>query len=146
MEGIDVTVTIKRDYVEVPVLLKYAFATHSSARPFVIAGPAFGFGVSSKTEVEASQSSVQAGVEVDNYNDRSFDLGLVFGVGADFAVGRRLLTLDVRYTAGLRSMWEDVDLTSIPYELDEVVYADEMTGEAFDMKHAVISLTAGFVF
>jgi hypothetical protein len=146
LEGIPVDIILKMDYIEIPILLKYGFATNGPVTPFILAGPVFSFNVSSKTEFKTSVIGFPFAVEVDNYNEKSTDLGLALGVGADFSLGPVSLVFDARYTTGFQSMWEDVDLSSLPDELDEQVYADEMTGEALDMKNMTIALTVGIMF
>jgi hypothetical protein len=102
VDGTDVKVTMKLDYVEVPVLLKYGFegASASSITPNLFAGPAVAFKASSKVKAEAGSVSAEA----DASGFKSVDFGLCFGGGLDFAVGENTMGLDVRYTLGLSSI------------------------------------------
>jgi len=146
LEGIPVDINLKMDYIEIPILFKYGIATNSPVTPFILAGPVFSFNVSSKTEFKTSVIGFPFAMEVDNYNEKSTDLGMALGVGVDFSLGPVALVFDARYTSGFQSMWEDVDLSSLPDDLDEQVYANETTGDALDMKNMTIALMAGIMF
>ena len=93
-EEMGTDVSIKLDYVDIPVLLKFTMAGES-ARPFFLFGPSVGFSVSSKLSV----------------NDESFDLdgvastdfGLVFGIGVNF----QKFLIEGRYALGLSNVNDD---------------------------------------
>jgi outer membrane protein W len=91
-------IAAKYNYVEMPVLLKYAFRTGEKIRPSVFAGPAASFNVTSDFEIKASGNSVTA-----DFSDASnkFDFGLVAGTGLDFDLKQGTLSLDLRYQMGL---------------------------------------------
>ena len=140
---VSATVTLQTNYIEISILLKYSFATKGSIAPCVFAGPAFSSSKGSKTKVEGSILGIAASGEVDNFNEASSDLSFVIGGGADFSLGRSKLTLEVRYTAGTKNMWEDVNVGNLPD--NEMVYADT-EGMALDMKHSVVSVMVGLMF
>jgi hypothetical protein len=90
---------------------------------------------------------IPVGASLDNYNEKSSDLGLALGAGVDLSLIGPRINLEVRYTRGLGDMWEDVEVASVPGDvIDFAKYFDETTGKAFDMKNSVISITAGFMF
>lgn len=144
---LDVGKTIKADYFEVPVLLRYSFKGKGPAGLNIYGGPVFAFGRSSKTEISTSVRGLAVDGEHDNYNEKSNDLGFALGVGLDLAMARSIVVLEVRYTVGLQNMWEDVVVADIPPDLNsDALYADETTGTAYKMKNSSISVTAGFMF
>ena len=78
------------DYLEIPVLLKFAFTPDAKVRPNLFAGPAFALLLSS--EVSASDYSFDVADGM-----KSMDVGFVLGGGLDF----KRFTFDIRYTLGL---------------------------------------------
>lgn len=144
---VPVELILKANYFEIPILLKYGFLGKGPAGLYFVAGPVFAFSASSKTRIEGSLVGIPVGASRDNYNEKSSDLGLAIGVGADFSLIGPRLNVEVRYTVGLYEMWNDVDVATLPDDLlDFTLYADETTGQADDMKNSVISITAGFMF
>lgn len=135
--------TLKANYIEVPILLKRTFRVRGPVAPSVFFGPALAFLQSSKTELSDRIYQFPASVDVDNYKEKSTDVGLVVGLGLDFKMSRTTLFLDARYTYGLSSMWEDVDVESAPD--DEIQYYDPITGEADDMKNSTLAFMVGMM-
>ena len=145
LTSLTVDMTLKADYFEIPVLLRYSFKGQGPAGLNLYGGPVFAFSRLSKTEISTSVLGFSAGGELDNYNEKSTDLGLALGVGVDLSMARSLLVLDVRYTVGLQNMWDDVVVADLPSDLIPLtLYAD--SGEAYKMKNSVISFTVGFMF
>lgn len=101
-------VTLKLDYVDVPVLLRLDVPlANSSLRPSVFAGPVFSLRASCGAEAEFDGGSVE--VNCDDFDEEGIsfkdtDFGLAFGAGLDFPAGRATVTLDGRYTLGLSSI------------------------------------------
>jgi opacity protein-like surface antigen len=103
-------VTEKVDYVDVPISLKYKFPIPESiVRPYVFAGPSFGYNVSSKTLQEISGQLAQlaaqyygmpASSEEDNKDStKSVDVEGHLGVGVEFEVSSNVLVfVDGRYS------------------------------------------------
>jgi len=114
--------TFKLDYIEVPVLAKYRFATESALKPYIIAGPYIEFSLNS--EVKASKNV--AYLEDISAEIKSTGFGLIVGGGSDLLINERKFNIQVRYGLGLSPVYED--------------RADE--GE----KHGVFTVAAGFVF
>jgi hypothetical protein len=107
------------DYIEIPLLLKLRLPT-GSLHPFVFAGPAIGFNLSSKVKwIEDGDSG-----EEDIEDFEKFDYSAVFGGGLQLGSS---IHIDVRYTIGLKKLIQD--------EL-----------EALDIKNGVISATIGLAF
>lgn len=144
-QGMNVTATVKSDYIEIPVMVKYTISTRSRTSPFLMAGPALALSIASTTNISVSESGAKLSVNVDNFNERTVDVGVAVGAGVDIPVGRSMMTLDARYTGGLVNMWKDVNLATLPADFDEIAFADEVDGRAFEMKHFLLSFTVGFL-
>ncbi len=97
-EEMGTDVSIKLDYIDIPVLLKFTMAGES-ARPFFLFGPSIGFSASSK---------VSAGdVSMDLEGVASTDFGLVFGIGVNF----QKFLIEGRYGLGLSDINDDETIT-----------------------------------
>lgn len=100
-EGVSYDAEFKFDYVEIPLLLKFLIPMKgSNIKPAIFAGPSLAFNSSAKLKVEAGGTTTEEDVE----NIKSTDLGLVFGAGIGFPVGKGELGVDVRYILGLSSI------------------------------------------
>lgn len=96
--------TLKADYIEVPVLFAARFS-QSSFRPVLFAGPVIGFEASCKIESSTTDESVDcADAEVET---ESTDVGATFGAGVELDAGGVVVLFDGRYTLGL----SDIDAT-----------------------------------
>ncbi len=137
-----VDATIKLDYFELPVLLKYGFGGRGAMSPFLVGGVALSSVKSSKTEASVVGIPLLTG-DSDNYNERSTDLGLVVGGGVDLTMGPTRLSIELRFTSGTKQIWEDLDGSPVP--ADQWSYADDQ-GHALDMKNSAVSFLAGFMF
>lgn len=87
-------VSIKLDYVDVPLLLKYTMAGES-ARPYFLFGPSIGFSINSELSADGQSADLD--------NVASTDFGLVFGLGVNF----QKFLLEVRYGLGLSNIIDD---------------------------------------
>jgi hypothetical protein len=97
--------TVKLDYVQVPVLLRYDFQTKAPAHPFVMVGPSFGVKVGCK----ANSGSLTASCATTLLSPKSFDIGGTAGAGVAFAAGKSTLSIGARYTMGVRKTFNDSD-------------------------------------
>jgi hypothetical protein len=109
-------VTVKLDYVEVPLLLQFQPAVAGGLRPRLYAGPAFAFRARCRFEIEDGDASVTTDCDaLDGARENIFksrDVGgmvggeLAFGgaTGPGFAVG-------VRYTHGFTNIGDAGDAT-----------------------------------
>ncbi len=144
-EGYDITLEVKHDYIEIPVLIKYNVATQGGIAPSFFAGPIAAFNVSAKMEwdgvpAEASDELPDGDIE----NVKSVDFGVTFGAGFGMAVGESSkLTFDVRYTLGMADMYDDVPDSE--YEEGKIYMTDD-PGNAMDFKNSDIRLMVGFLF
>jgi opacity protein-like surface antigen len=104
LDGQDVTLHL--DYVQVPVLLRYRFPTHTPVRPFIVLGPSVGFRV--KCELTASSDSATCN-DVFNENAKSVDVSGVVGAGLGFKLGKEELSISGRYSMGFTKVFQDSD-------------------------------------
>jgi hypothetical protein len=101
--GYNYNITYKTNYIEIPVLLKFYIPIQGARtiKPNLYIGPAFAFKVSSNVEVSANGNGQTADI---SNTTKDFDLGLAFGGGIGFLVGRGVLDFSLRYTLGLTSI------------------------------------------
>ena len=107
--GVDLTISL--DYIEVPLLFKFLIPVEgSNIRPSIFAGPAVGFNMTAKTEVEFEGETQENDIKDDT---KSTEFSLAFGGGIGFMVGKNELGVDVRYILGLTT----IDDSSDPLDL-----------------------------
>jgi Outer membrane protein beta-barrel domain len=99
--------TLKLDYVQVPVLIKYRFPTHTQLRPFLEVGPYAAF----RTKCDLSSGGETASCE-DFFGEKakSTDFGGTAGAGVGFKLGRQELSLVARYSMGFTKILSDSDV------------------------------------
>ncbi|HYN06386.1 MAG TPA: porin family protein [Vicinamibacterales bacterium] len=90
---------LRLTYLEVPVLLHGDFYQLGPRALFFVAGPAFAFNTHASYTDEGEKEDVKDDIE-------DFDIGLVVGGGVEL----RRLTVEARYTWGLRRAFQDGDL------------------------------------
>lgn len=135
----------KIDYIEIPLLLRYTFATGGSAVPFVYAGPSIGFVTKAEVTFEAQGESST----LDMANEKSNDFCVVFGGGVELDAGGMDVFFDARFLIGTSAPFEDVE----PFDEADVFMngldfpmAWEDDGKAFELKNSVISVMVGIAF
>jgi len=129
-----VDLTASFDYVELPVLLKYAFPLGGSFKPFICAGPCVAFTLSS--ELELSASVLSATVDFSSLTHVT-DFLLVAGAGFEVPVGKASLVFDARFTRGF---------TNVILSGDFEVNGSTRTIEEDDFKNYGFSFTLGYRF
>ena len=87
------TLTMKFDYLEIPVLVRFSPETSGKVTPVFFAGPTVGFKLSAKAKAETSAGTEETTVD----NLKGTDIGLAFGAGLEVSE----FTFDARYTLGL---------------------------------------------
>lgn len=98
--GTDWKATMKVDYLQIPVLLKYNIPTKGMTTPSIFFGPTVSFPVSKKLELEITGVSVEMDVE----NVKSSIFGVTFGAEVGFAGG---FTFEGRFDLGLSKVAGD---------------------------------------
>ncbi|HEU6450059.1 MAG TPA: porin family protein [Gemmatimonadaceae bacterium] len=110
--------TIKMDYIDIPVLLRYDIPVVGPIRPFFVAGPAFG--IQTKCVIAAEGDGVSASADCDQFDEdpearidnKSFDLSGVVGAGLDFRLGGHTLMVGARYQHGFSDVVKDASAKS----------------------------------
>jgi hypothetical protein len=108
------SIDIELAYIELPVLFRVSFPT-GSVRPVLFGGPAMAiqvgcdFSFSDGTRSTCGQDNLST--------VRGWDFGLVGGGGVEKRLRRATIALEARYTAGMRSFVEGVDLKNRAFGL-----------------------------
>ena len=102
-DGVDIE--FKVDYLEVPVMFKYAFGT-SETKPYIMVGPTIGFNLNAKMKVSAGGFSDEEDIKDEI---KSIDFGLGFGAGVSLAMGNNSIFVEARYAIGLTNINDDPD-------------------------------------
>lgn len=126
------TIGLHIDYLEIPLLFKYAFPTSGSLGVHVMGGPALAFELSCDISLEAEGFSADFACDEGDAEDveigtKSFDVGALLGGGVSFPMGGVRLTLEGFYNLGLANIVDDA--------------ADDETA-----KNRALYLTAGVAF
>lgn len=115
-------VTIKLDYLQVPLFLGMRIPMQSSIRPYVMAGPFIAFKMSCKYSGTAG-TGLGSGSCADIDSFRGTDYGLALGAGVELPMGTGRLAVGGRFSMGLSEIVKDVKV-----------------------KNSVISLGVGYFF
>jgi opacity protein-like surface antigen len=99
-------VTLHLDYIQVPVMLRYRFPTHTPVRPFIVLGPSVGFRIKCGLTTSSDSATCQ---DVFAENAKSVDVGGTAGAGVGFKLGRQELSLSARYNMGFTKVFQDSD-------------------------------------
>ena len=101
------TLKFKVNYIELPIMIKYAFMINSSLTPYAMAGPSIGLLTSAKYEDD--EGSTQD--EKDNTN--GFDFGLGLGGGVSYPHGNMTFFAETRYVFGLTNINSESDESTV---------------------------------
>ena len=105
--GETTTTELNLNYIEIPVLAKYAFGPETF-KVFVMAGPSIGYGLNGETTIDDEESE---DFDWDEEGANRTDFGFQAGVGVQY----RNIFLDARYGFGLsdiEDLEDDVDVTN----------------------------------
>jgi Outer membrane protein beta-barrel domain len=109
-DGGAVELDIGLAYIEVPLLLR-AGVRGGRFRPVVFAGPAPALQIGCDLQIADPSAPVRATCDATALPAfRQFDFGLVAGGGLEVHWPQSALALEARYTTGLRSVLDDVDV------------------------------------
>lgn len=110
-------IDIELAYIELPVLFRVSFPT-GSIRPVLFGGPALAIQIGCDFSFDLPSDSTRSTCGQDNLTTvRSWDFGLVGGGGVEKRLRRATIALEARYTAGTRSILEDVELKNRAFGL-----------------------------
>lgn len=90
-------VTVKLDYIQVPLLLSLGFPTNGSVRPNIFAGPMIGF----KASCKFSDDGTSANCDDIDVPVKSTDFSLIFGAGIGIQAGTGRFVINGWYDLGL---------------------------------------------
>jgi hypothetical protein len=112
-------IDIELAYLELPLLLRVSIPT-GSLRPVLFAGPALAIQIGCDFTSTLSTDSIRATCGQDSIsltNVRGWDFGVVGGGGVEMRLRRATIALEARYTAGTRSILDDVALKNRSFGL-----------------------------
>jgi hypothetical protein len=99
--------TFGQNFVEIPVLFKYAFGT-GLLQPALYAGPSLSFETTCNLNPD-DPLDVSTSCSDDDVDTSSTNWAVVFGGELDIAVGPVILIGDIRYNLGLSDIQTDAD-------------------------------------
>jgi hypothetical protein len=99
---------IRTDWIDVPLVAKLHGASAGGVRPFATAGVTISFLLHAEQTVINTRSVRRTQDLTDEFTRT--DVGLSFGGGFDFFAAEGQLTIDARYTVGLRRLDETDDI------------------------------------
>jgi hypothetical protein len=115
-EGLE-DIDIELAYLELPLLLRASIPT-GAVRPVLFAGPAVAFQIGCDFTFTLPTDSTRATCGQDSLtNVREWDFGLVGGGGVEVRLRRATVALEARYTVGMRSVLEGVELKNRSFGL-----------------------------
>jgi hypothetical protein len=113
LEDIDIELA----YLELPLLLRASIPT-GAVRPVLFAGPAVAIQIGCDFTFTLPTDSTRATCGQETLtNVREWDFGLVGGGGVEMRLRRATIALEARYTTGLRSVLEGVELKNRSFGL-----------------------------
>lgn len=96
---------VRIDYLQVPVLFKFALSQNATTQPNVFAGPYAGYRLVAEQD-GATGGLFGGGSNIENQTEQ-VDYGLAFGGGLDIEVGDSIFTMDARYNFGMADVFTD---------------------------------------
>lgn len=117
-EADDPVFTASASYLEVPLFLKIELGER--VRPYLIAGPAFGFRLDSETTVDIN--GVEFVADLDDITEKT-DWGVGLGAGLSFPVSRLSFFVEGRYALGLKDVLQD---GPVQFKAGDVVIDDQI--------------------
>jgi hypothetical protein len=96
---------VRLDYLQVPVLFKFAMSQAGTVEPNLFAGPYAGL----RLIAEQDGGGFLGGSSNIENQTESVDYGLAFGGGLDIEVGNSIFTMDARYNFGLADVFNESD-------------------------------------
>jgi hypothetical protein len=103
--GVSGKATYKVDYIQIPVLVKFAPLPIPVVKPYVEAGVAYSILLSSKAAYDGFFATY-AGTSEEDMKDgtATSDLSFVGGIGVDLSLGLITVGVDARYIVGTKSL------------------------------------------
>ncbi|WP_069131909.1 porin family protein [Rhodohalobacter halophilus] len=98
---------VRIDYLQIPVLFKFAMNQNTTVEPNLFAGPYAGLRL--LAEQDGGTGGLFGGSTNIESQTEQVDYGLSFGGGVDIEVGNSIFTMDARYNFGLANAFTDRD-------------------------------------
>jgi len=92
---------VRIDYLQVPVLFKFAMSQAGTIEPNLFAGPYAGYRL-----IAEEDEGFLLGSNTENRTE-DVDYGFAFGGGLDIEVGDSIFTMDARYNLGMADVFTD---------------------------------------
>jgi len=123
-------------FLEMPLFLKAALG--KNIRPYVLAGPTFGFLLTSECEAEINALALEADLKDIT---KKLDVGIGLGGGVEFPLWKGSIFLEGRYTFGLNNLNKGGLIT---FKADDVIITTHEVNEQDEFKNKGFQIMAGF--
>jgi hypothetical protein len=130
---LDAVLSLKFNYLQVPVLAMVDLPVGGQLIPVLYAGPYVSILLDSDLTLEADENSATVGLK--DYT-KSYDSGFVFGAAIDFGLGAGKMTIEGRYNLGMVEIDDGIGTGLLGIE----------DIEKTDMKNESWMIMAGFTF
>ena len=105
----DAELTLKLNYIEVPLLIQVPFGAGAGATPYLFAGPTLAFEAGCTFGIESDAASLDIDCDEADEQDlelerKKFDIGATVGLGLRLPAGSGAFLVEGRYTLGLSNL------------------------------------------
>jgi len=104
--GDEIENKITLNYLEVPILAKYAFGSET-IQGFVLGGPAVGYAISGKFKTEENGESNEEDVDFEEDGIKRLDFGFDLGGGPGIVTESATIFVDIRYLFGIANIGDE---------------------------------------
>ena len=138
--------TGKFNYIEVPLIARFAVPLEGAIKPWFCFGPSIGFNMSSDVEGKYTLMGISPTLSGD-FSDvtKGTEFSLLFGGGFEYDLGAGALTFDIRYELGLTKFIESGDVHWVMEYQGEKDEDDEPIEEQ-DSKNNAFIIMVGYTF
>ncbi len=99
-QGSSLKITLEMNYLEIPILAKYALPVEWAVKPHIFAGPYLGIKIGD--DLKASYKGQSTSIPESVADLKDYEFGFALGVGFDYFLGTSgLINLDIRYGPAL---------------------------------------------
>ncbi len=95
---------VRIDYLQIPVLFKFALSQNATVEPNIFAGPYAGYRL--VAEQDAAGGLFGGSSNIENQTEE-VDYGFALGGGLDIEVGDSIFTMDARYNYGMADVFTE---------------------------------------
>ncbi|MBN2185828.1 MAG: PorT family protein, partial [Candidatus Krumholzibacteriota bacterium] len=144
--GYDFDLTGKFNYIELPLIARFAIPLEGAIKPWFCFGPSIGFNMSADFEGKYTMFDITPNMSADfSEATKKNEFSLIFGGGFEYLLGPGALTFDIRYELGLTKFIEGGEVTWVA-ELygEQEEYTEEI--EEQDSKNNAFIIMVGYAF